>query len=189
MLKIEYPAPERTLSRAFVAALLRLESKYFDIFGISEDDYDFMKIVFESEKSDHYPSFYVFQGCEAVGVVAAFPASELIQRRLYTSVSLMKKFGAESIIRDKFKAHKSTLPPVSSSSFYLSKILILPEFRSTGAGKVALAQLKEMATKRGFSVISLHVNRLNLDAIRFYERNGFNIVNQEEDYLAMEAVI
>jgi len=67
----------------------------------------------------------------------------------------------------------------------LLDIALLPEFRNTGIGTILLQQLQEEAKA---SARPLHhaVYKDNTDALRFYERLGFNIIEDYDTYCLME---
>lgn len=60
-----------------------------------------------------------------------------------------------------------------NESLFLSKFYVLKELRGQGIGKKALAFIRNEATSRGCTTISLTVNKNNSDAIGAYEKIGF----------------
>jgi ribosomal protein S18 acetylase RimI-like enzyme len=62
---------------------------------------------------------------------------------------------------------------VDASSLKLDKIYVLPARQRTGAGRALVAYVTVEAKNAGCSVLTLNVNRGNVQAIRAYERYGF----------------
>jgi len=57
----------------------------------------------------------------------------------------------------------------------LQKLYLLPESQRAGVGSLAMARLCERISNSGAKAIELRVNRHNLAAIAFYQKNGFSI--------------
>ncbi len=66
-------------------------------------------------------------------------------------------------------------------------IAVVPNRRGHGIGAALLTSLVERARADGHPALSLCVDRLNLDAVRVYERHGFERVGESEDSLTMLA--
>jgi ribosomal protein S18 acetylase RimI-like enzyme len=73
----------------------------------------------------------------------------------------------------------------SNEEIRLLDITLLPEFRNSGTGTLLLQKLQDEAR---ISSKKLHhaVYKDNIDALRFYERLGFSIVEDYETYCIME---
>jgi ribosomal protein S18 acetylase RimI-like enzyme len=73
----------------------------------------------------------------------------------------------------------------SKEEIRLLDITMLPEFRNTGIGTILLQHLQEEAKA---SARPLHhaVYKDNIDALRFYERLGFTIIEDYDTYCLME---
>lgn len=67
---------------------------------------------------------------------------------------------------------------IESEKIYISKIYLKAETRGKGYGKYLLNQAKELANQNDKKAIYLNVNKKNLGSFQFYERNGFQIVNE-----------
>ena len=61
--------------------------------------------------------------------------------------------------------------------YRIEKLYILKEAQGLGVGKQLIKHIEELASKRGFSTIELNVNRNN-PAVKFYEKQGFNIIKE-----------
>ncbi|NNE02981.1 MAG: GNAT family N-acetyltransferase [Eudoraea sp.] len=64
-----------------------------------------------------------------------------------------------------------------NESLFLSKFYVLKELRGQGIGKKALAFIRNEATLRGCTTISLTVNKNNSNAIKAYEKIGFTKID------------
>jgi len=60
----------------------------------------------------------------------------------------------------------------------LSKLYVLPDFRSNKVGKAAIKRTIESAKKKRLSTIELFVNAENERGISFYKKNGFKEVSK-----------
>ena len=67
----------------------------------------------------------------------------------------------------------------------LLDITLLPEFRNSGTGTVLLRQLRE-ESKALAKPIRHAVYKDNIDALRFYKRLGFTIIEDHDTYCVME---
>jgi len=67
---------------------------------------------------------------------------------------------------------------------YLRMLILLPEWRSHGVGAHLLATILEAARGEGRG-LALRVFRTNGSARRFYEREGWQVVADEGDFLRM----
>ena len=70
-------------------------------------------------------------------------------------------------------------------SYYINMIAAYPQFRGQGVGTALLGQIDELASARGCKLSSLQVFDYNSDAIRLYERLGFEI-NEERNMIASD---
>lgn len=60
----------------------------------------------------------------------------------------------------------------------IGRMAVLPEWRGHGVGEALLHRLIEQAKALGYPAIELHAQ---VDAIGFYERNGFNAYGEDFD--------
>lgn len=68
---------------------------------------------------------------------------------------------------------------------YITLIGVKKNFRNLGLGKQLLKFCESVSIEKGFTKIKLEVNKLNETAIRFYIRNGFSQISQDEKSLYM----
>ena len=69
----------------------------------------------------------------------------------------------------------------SENAAKLHKLYLLSEKHHQGIGSSAIAAVREQAGDAGCRSLFLNVNRLNLNAIKCYEKNGFKIVREENN--------
>lgn len=67
-------------------------------------------------------------------------------------------------------------PEAQKDEFYIFMLAVLPEYQNKGLGSKLLAFAEEQARAKNFSKISLLTSKNNVNAIRFYERNGYQKV-------------
>lgn len=67
----------------------------------------------------------------------------------------------------------------------LIEIIVLQKFRGRGIGGFMLEKLKKEARNAG-KPLSLRVLKTNVEAVKLYERFGFEIVENDQIFLAME---
>lgn len=63
----------------------------------------------------------------------------------------------------------------------LHKLYLLPEKQGQGIGSSAVALVKQLLKMAGVRRLRLNVNRLNNNAIKCYSRNGFTMVQLENN--------
>ncbi len=71
---------------------------------------------------------------------------------------------------------EETLP----NEWYLDTICVAEKFRGKGVGSALLEALPKIASRDGYEVIGLSVDRANPHAKRLYEKHGFEVVAQRE---------
>lgn len=64
----------------------------------------------------------------------------------------------------------------------ITNIAVKPEFRRKGIAHKLLAGLEEISKKTGIRVINLEVRESNHNAIRLYERNGFENIGKRKNF-------
>jgi ribosomal protein S18 acetylase RimI-like enzyme len=67
---------------------------------------------------------------------------------------------------------------------YLRMLILKPEVRSLGVGAKLLSQILGIAQYNG-KALMLRVFKVNVDAKRFYEREGWMVIAEEEAFLLM----
>jgi GNAT superfamily N-acetyltransferase len=67
----------------------------------------------------------------------------------------------------------------------LDELYVQPQHRSAGIGTALLAAVREEAQTRGVEHIEINVDEGDVDARRFYERNGFTAVDVDSGEAAL----
>ena len=76
-----------------------------------------------------------------------------------------------------------------SRKAYISLIAIYPQYRGCGYGRQLLNAISSHAGKEGMEIIRLQVDKWNIDAIKFYKKCMFRIVEECSDSYYMEYCI
>lgn len=74
-------------------------------------------------------------------------------------------------------------------SLEVERIYVEKEYQGTGLGARFMQKIKELATEYDLTYIWLGVWEKNPDAIRFYERHGFNVFSSHEFVMGDEIQI
>lgn len=62
----------------------------------------------------------------------------------------------------------------------IHKIYILPDGQGKGLGRSLFKHISQESIEKGNRVLSLNVNRNNSKAVEFYQKNGFEVVGEED---------
>ena len=101
---------------------------------------------------------------------------------MYSSESLTRQFETNIFI---FAYEGDTLrgfagfEPKDDEVMKLHKLYMLPAAQGKGIGKLLILEVAKYASEQGLRYIHLNVNRNN-KAIGFYEKQGFNIIKEED---------
>ncbi|RXA21934.1 GNAT family N-acetyltransferase [Methanosarcina sp. MSH10X1] len=68
---------------------------------------------------------------------------------------------------------------------FISSISVIPRYQGTGISQKLIDFSIEHARKKGMKCIKLEVNKSNTRAIKFYERNKFNIESTDNNSFLM----
>ena len=72
-----------------------------------------------------------------------------------------------------------------AEEIHLLDIVVLPEFQNRGVGEILLRGLIDEAKQTG-NALRHYVFVMNVDALRFYERLGFVVIEEKGAYKHME---
>ncbi len=111
-----------------------------------------------------------------IGLVLAYPGSDLHKRDLWTGWHLMGIFGFRAS-RDLARRQVvyGDLVEALPGEFYVSNVAVTPQAQGGGIGARLMAFCDEQAQKMGFGKLSLIVTYDN-PARRLYERSGYQVV-------------
>jgi len=81
-------------------------------------------------------------------------------------------------LENEFAGYIGLVPDKKKKKLMISKFYILNEHRGGGHGKYLLNLVKDICIKNEIFTIWLTVNRFNLNTINWYQRTGFEIVDE-----------
>ncbi|RUS46496.1 GNAT family N-acetyltransferase [Cohnella sp. AR92] len=76
--------------------------------------------------------------------------------------------------------------PIDAESTELKRFFVQQALRGTGTAARLLAFLEEEAKKQGFAGIKLETGNRQPEAIRFYEKNGYALIEPYGEYVGGE---
>jgi GNAT superfamily N-acetyltransferase len=127
--------------------------------------------------------FVAYNSNDAVGYLSFFPVVQKTTRNLATLKSILDLTTSDS--RQKLKlstAFQQQLAPLISPSFYLNKILILNGFKGGSFGYQLFNYYLQESRKLHLAPV-FHVKKDNDSAIKFYERQGFEVQESDHEYV------
>lgn len=109
---------------------------------------------------------------------------EFMLDMMYSTVSLKLQMNESSqfiiICNNKtpvgFAAYKNTEKKI----YKLDKIYILPSQQGKGTGKFAINYILQQISKKGGTHLQLQVNRENINAKKFYNKIGFEVIKEAD---------
>jgi len=72
--------------------------------------------------------------------------------------------------------------PIDNSSADVESIAVDPLYQGSGIGSKLLAYIEEEMRARGFSVSILEVREKNHEGLRFYQKNGYRVIEKINNY-------
>jgi ribosomal protein S18 acetylase RimI-like enzyme len=103
---------------------------------------------------------------QVVGIATSYPASQHCM-----TAEMQQLFAAERL-----RVLENFYDSRVEGSWYLNTLAVKPAFQRQGIGTQLLQATQEKAKLRGFEQLSLMVLAHNIDAIRLYQRQGFEPV-------------
>jgi len=93
-----------------------------------------------------------------------------------------KRYGRRQAFIRLLKVFVFEVPPLDlrRQELYVKTVGVVPGFRDHGVGTKLLAHAEEEARERGKRILSLQVISFNVDAIRLYQRLGFELGPRRE---------
>jgi ribosomal protein S18 acetylase RimI-like enzyme len=112
---------------------------------------------------------------EIAGGLIALSGTDLKKARKADFIALLT--GVSSVDRQQFiyrlAVARKIFSPVDDDEYYLSKIGVNPPFRRMGCGQMLLERFIHEGNARGYTRFRLDVHAGNVEAIRLYQRAGF----------------
>lgn len=103
---------------------------------------------------------------------------------MYTTESLLTqmKKGIQFIIihDDNIPVGFASFYKIDKNTFKLDKIYVLPTQQGKGTGKFVVDYISNFIMNEGASALQLQVNKQNLKAKCFYEKIGFNVIEEAD---------
>ncbi len=72
--------------------------------------------------------------------------------------------------------------PLDNSSADVESIAVDPSYQGSGVGSKLLAYIEEEMKARGFSLSVLEVREKNQEGLKFYEKNGYKVIEKLNNY-------
>jgi ribosomal protein S18 acetylase RimI-like enzyme len=139
----------------------------------------YLAVVFrvEGHRFSWTVSFVAEMNAEAVGYLLCYPGRELNGLQ----IAFLRKFPSLFGWGDTLRLIRRTWPLLNApeaeqDEFYISNVGVLPEFRNLGYGAQLMAFAEGKARAARLAKCSLAVDETNTDAIRLYQRLGYQIV-------------
>lgn len=89
-------------------------------------------------------------------------------------------------LRDKELIGTVAIEEVDAEIAKLKRMFVLPEYQGTGIGQRLFNTALDFAKEQGYKKIKLNTDKIMNRAHRFYERNGFHKIGEDEDRLFYE---
>lgn len=149
--------------------------------------FKFFKELFQNRNSEIKELFIIEKNKKPIGFINGF-ASEQLRLRKIQSILIFKNLiypkNPNYFIKKKIK----NLGEIDKS-YYISKLSIEKKFRRKGLANKLLNRICKKSRKNKFKFLSLHVQKKNKTAIKFYLRNNFFVSNSKHSYLYMKRKI
>ncbi|WP_114749095.1 GNAT family N-acetyltransferase [Pleomorphovibrio marinus] len=120
---------------------------------------------------------------ETFGDILSRPQLSYMLDLMYSENSLCQQIrekGHEFVISGSEGFASFEMNYKDSSSTKIHKIYILPTAQGRGVGKALFGHIAAMAKECSNDKLTLNVNKFNLSAISFYEKQGFMEVGRED---------
>lgn len=75
---------------------------------------------------------------------------------------------------------------IEPGDYYVHVLAVVPEFRSHGIGAMLMKEAERIAVENGKSRISLLVEAQNEGAIKFYQREGYEVIGPRQDKVLLK---
>src|SRR5919198_1771147 len=156
------------------ALLLELPGGLRDLVPDAETASRVARAVFVAGRSvlSHSFALVVEDRGRVVGLMVRLPGRTWRKLRAWTGLAMIRAAGAAETpgLLRRGRIQDRLSPPVSPSSLYLPALVVLPERRSQGIGRMLLLRAVGEASELGLRSVSLDVEATNHSAIRLYER-------------------
>lgn len=125
----------------------------------------------------HRHSFVIEVDGEIAGMLLGYTWQEKNRENIRTGFLLFRKLGISLISKySVLLKFNQTVGRLNKADYYISNIAIYPRYRGLGLGKRIMIQAEKNAKKMGAKNMVLDVEKDNLKAIGFYEKQGYKII-------------
>jgi ribosomal protein S18 acetylase RimI-like enzyme len=140
--------------------------------------------LFFVKKGELANARFALEERSVIGFFAGIPSADLPAALSATALHILKRVSAESRthVLSVMEETKRRLPPVPPGTHYLARLAVVPERWGGGLARMLMDAFFEEGISGAYSV---HVERNNHRAIRFYTKLGFDMVSQTTHYLVM----
>lgn len=127
--------------------------------------------------------FVAYNNKDAVGYLSCFPVVQKTTRNLATLKSILDLTTPDSRKKLKLTSEfQQQLAPFTSPAFYLNKILTLSGSQGASFGYQLFNYYLQESEKSHMEPV-FHVKKDNYIAIKFYERQGFEVQESDHEYV------
>ena len=157
---------------------------FFKIMKLNNIDINiYLKNIINKKNSSLESFFLVWSEINLVGFYNINTKNNFLYKNLQNILILKENFNNKKLsIIQKIMSDHFTLTQLPKRSLYIDKIVINKKFRSKGYGSIIL---KKIIMNSKYKKISLHVNKKNKKAIKFYLKNKFNIFDENKNYYSL----
>ena len=115
------------------------------------------------------------EGERIIGLMQALPADDMARAGSALIRACWKCFGPWSTLRGIWRGWRLAFEPdAKPGEFYVDTLAVATACRNRGVGAVLLRDAERQARERRLRVCSLSVMLHNVDALRFYQRQGYH---------------
>ena len=134
---------------------------------------NFIKSILNKKNSELEQITAAYTKSNVIGLISGFPLKEFRSRKL-SSLLVIRGMNNSRNITDFIKKNLVKVS-LKKNRFYLSRLAVNKKYEGKGIGNKLLNKFIKNIDKKNFTHISLHVEKKNLNAVRFYLHNKFKI--------------
>lgn len=169
------------------AAPLIVETGYQTIeisFGTLKKGNSILKGMFARPGNIHsYQHGAVFTLDEKVaGLLVGYTVEDDKRESFSSAILILRLMGIYGLLLlERLLRIKELIGEISTNDYYVHCLAVRPELRSLGIGKLLMHEAEIIARRYGKHRVSLLVEARNIKAIKFYEREGYKIIEPRFD--------
>ena len=170
---------------AIALSIIKLDYEYYQC--IDEDINtvtDLVVSVLLERNSDLGQGLALFCNMNLIGYACFFDLKERLTRSMVSTRCLTNHFMKDRQRMVRFRENcmvfSKSVAPFNESSFYLNKIAVMERYHGKGFGKDIFEKYLAIASSQNLPAC-FHVRQDNIEAIQFYNKQGFYV--EESKYL------